>query len=207
MRKVILAAVAMSALYFGAAQARTISDPVNDFLPTYTGVHDADLDVTSFTVDYNAGTQMFTLAATFAGPINPAEGGAYVIGADTGTGLLHPFAALGEPNVVFNQVIAVKQTGVATIAGNPNLTATITGDMFSVLVPLADLPSTGFAPMDYGFNLWPEDLNKSISDFAPQNATLSAVPEPSAWAMMAAGVAMVGFAMRRSRSAAKTVLA
>jgi len=207
MRKLLLIAVALSALSFGAAEARSISDPVGDFLPTFVGAKTPDLDVTGFTVDYSAATSSFTLSATLAGAINPAEGDVYVIGADTGTGTLHPFAALGEPDVLFNQVIAVAQTGVTTIAGKPNLAATISGDMFSVVVPLADLPSTGFTPEFYGFNLWPQNAAKSISDFAPQNALLAAAPEPGVWAMMMVGFAMVGFAMRRAKGGLKAVVA
>ena len=207
MRKVLLIAVAVSALSLGAANAKTVSDPVNDFLATYTGAHTADLDVTSFSVDYDAATTNFTLSATMAGPINAASGNLYVIGADTGTGTIHPFAALGEPNVLFNQAIVVAATGVTTIGGHPNLAATISGDMFSVVVPLADLPSTGWTPADYGFNLWPKNSANSISDFSPQNALLAAAPEPGVWAMMMVGLAMVGFAMRRSKGGLKAVTA
>jgi hypothetical protein len=199
MRNLIMIIGAALALGAGAAQAHTVLDPTGDFLPTYTGPRDADLDVTSFTVDYDPTTQNFMLSATFAGTIDPSENNVYVIGADTGTGTIHPFAALGEPNVVFNQVITLAQTGVATIAGHPSLTASISGNAFSLIVPLADLPTTGATPVNYGFNLWPETATRAISDFAPQNANLSAVPEPAAWAMMIAGLAMIGGLLRSRR--------
>ena len=79
------------------------------------------------------------------------------------------------------------------------------GGSFSLDVALSLLqPSTGFAPEDYGFNLWPRSAggNPFISDFAPDNANLSAAPEPMSWALMLAGFAAVGSLLRaRSRSA------
>ncbi|HET6971778.1 MAG TPA: PEPxxWA-CTERM sorting domain-containing protein, partial [Phenylobacterium sp.] len=86
------------------------------------------------------------------------------------------------------------------------LAATVSGASFTLVVPRAFLPSTGFAPRDYGFNLWPRNgLNPAdstqISDFAPQNALLSAAPEPAAWALMLAGFGLLGAALRRRRAA------
>ncbi len=209
MRKVLLIAAALSAVSLAAAKASTVSDPVGDFLPSFVGSHDPDLDVTSFSVGYNAAAQDFTLSATLAGPINPAATGLYAIGVNTGTGVIQPFAAIGEPNVIFNQVIVVQKSGAASVGANA-LSAMINGDMFSVVVPLADLPSTGFAADHYGFNLWPRVSlanNAQIADFAPDNATLAvAVPEPGGWALMMVGVAMVGFAMRRARGGFKAVV-
>ena len=80
----------------------------------------------------------------------------------------------------------------------------ITGNAFSVIVPANLLPSTGFLPQQYGFNLWPRlglGNNNQISDFAPQNALLSIapVPEPRTWAMMLFGFAGMGEVVRRRR--------
>jgi hypothetical protein len=204
MRKLFVMAGVAMALGAGGANAKTVSDPTGDFLPSYTGAKDPDLDVTSFTVDYNPATSDFSLMATFAGPINPAEGGLYVIGVDTGLGKSKPFASIGEPNVAFDQVIILQQSGAGSVSGNA-LTATLSGNEFSVDVPLADLPSTGAQPQDYGFNLWPRNSSNQISDFAPDNALLSSVPEPSVWAMMIAGLVMVGGAMRLRRRQPRAV--
>lgn len=74
--------------------------------------------------------------------------------------------------------------------------------MLTARVPLALLPSTGFGPTQYGFNLWPRNgvgnVNQ-ITDFAPENATVSigAVPEPATWLMMLVGFGGVGFSLRR----------
>lgn len=204
MRRLLLIAGAIATLAgAGAAHATTVSDPTGDFLGSFLGNHDADLDVTSFGVSYDAATTTFTLNATLAGAINPALPGLYVIGVNTGTGAIAPFAGIGEPNVVFNQVAVVQKTGATTIGANA-LTATILNNTFSLLVPLSLLPSTGFAPENYGWNLWPRNglgNNNQISDFAPENSTIAAIPEPSTWAMMLAGFGVLGGVLRRRRTA------
>jgi hypothetical protein len=204
MRKLLLVAGAILTLAgAGAAQAATVADPVGDFLPSFVGTHDPDLDVTSFSVNYDPVGLAFSLSATLAGPINPALPGLYVIGVNTGTGAIAPFAGIGEPNVIFNQVAVVQKTGAAAIGLN-NLTANISGNAFSLVVPLSLLPSTGFTPQDYGWNLWPRNglgNNNQISDFAPENATLAAgIPEPASWALMIAGFAVLGGVLRRRRT-------
>ena len=205
MRRLLLVAGAIITLAgAGAAHAATVADPVGDFLPSFVGSHDADLDVTSFGVTYNPGTTSFTLSATLAGAINPALTGLYVIGVNTGTGVIAPFADVGAPNVIFNQVAVVQKTGATTIGANAQ-TATILDNTFSLLVPLSLLPSTGFTPENYGWNLWPRNglgVNTQISDFAPNNATLSAgIPEPATWAMLLAGFGALGAILRRRRTA------
>lgn len=186
-----------------AANTTIISDPTGDFLASFVGSHDADLDVTSFGVSYDPGTTNFTLSATLAGAINPALPGLYVLGINTGTGVIAPFGNIGELNVIFNQVAVIQKTGATTLSGN-SLTATISGNAFSLVVPLALLPSTGFAPENYGWNLWPRNglgNNNQISDFAPENSTLAAVPEPATWATMLAGFGLLGGVLRRKRTA------
>ena len=68
-------------------------------------------------------------------------------------------------------------------------------------MPLSFLPSTGFTnPYDYAFNLWPRSGTNQISDFAPNNSDLVAVPEPGVWALMVVGVGMMGATLRRRRA-------
>lgn len=185
------------------AMAVTATDAIGDFLPSYTGPQLADLDVRSFSVTYNSASQIFTLSASMDGNIVPGSAGFYVIGANTGTGILAPFAGIGQPNVIFNQAITVRKDGTGNIGANVlDPFITISGDTFSVNVALSLLPSTGFTPEKYGFNIWPRTGNGNalISDFAPENATLAAgVPEAATWAMMIAGFTFVGAGMRQSR--------
>ncbi len=190
----------------GAAQAQSsITDPTGDFLASYTRPQQADLDITSLSVSYNASTTSFLIQSTFAGVIDPTLPGFYAIGVNTGTGT-GPFASIGAPNVLFNKVISVQKNGTAKI-GAVSLAAgsvVIGGNALSVMVPLSLLPTTGFVPGRYGFNIWPRSGTVGglavISDFAPNNSTLAAVPEPAAWSMMLGGFALVGGTLRRRRA-------
>lgn len=202
MRSLLLAVAATLALGATAARANTILDATGDFLSTYTGPQDADLDVTSLAVDFDPGAAGFNVSATFAGAINANQPGSYVFGVNTGTGVNHPFGPIGNPNVLFNQAFVIQKTGVGTLGGNP-LIATVSGSSLSFFVALSRLPSTGFQPTEYGFSLWPRSGAGLglISDFAPNNSTLTAVPEPTTWAMMVFGFGVIGAAVRRRRTA------
>lgn len=202
--KHLLVGVAALSLAAAAQAQSSIIDPTGDFLSSYTGPHQADLDVTSLSVSYNPGTMNFLIQSTFAGAIDPSLPGFYVIGANTGSGT-GPFGSIGAPDVKFNQVILVQKNGTATIGGVTLAggSVTIGANALSLIVPLSMLPSTGFDPGRYGFSIWPRNPTvaglASISDFAPDDATLAAVPEPASWAMMLGGFGIVGGALRRRR--------
>jgi hypothetical protein len=198
-------ALALLCLASSPASAVTIADPVGDWVPSYDGPKNADLDVTSFSVNYDTALSRFLLSAVFAGTINPADPGFYIIGVNTGTGP-NNFAAppINLPGITFNTVIRINKDGTSTVSG---VTTTVSGDHFDSIVPLSSLPaSTGRAPVDYGFNLWPRGGNPSptltqpIADFAPNNGLLAAsVPEASTWGMMVLGVGAIAAFMRRRR--------
>ncbi|MFM9978689.1 MAG: PEPxxWA-CTERM sorting domain-containing protein [Sphingomonadaceae bacterium] len=201
------AAAMTIAFAMGSASAATVADPVGDFLPGFVGAQDADLDVTSFSVDFDDATQNFMLGATFAGVINPALAGRYVVGVNTGSGVIAPFGGIGQGNVIFNQAIIILKDGTATLGGNPLAagSVTIAGNSFSATVALSLLPSTGFVAGNYGWNIWPRNDGAgvaAISDFAPENALLVAVavPEPTTWSLMIGGFGIAGAALRRQRT-------
>lgn len=202
----MISALLLAAAPGTMARATTVLDATNDFLGSYAGAHDADLDVTSFTVVYDPVAQRFDYSATLAGNINVAVGGRYVIGVYTGNNTApNNFAAIGAGNVLFNQAFSVFKTGVVTL-GAVNLSpATISANSFSGSVFLSQLGNQGFTPLQYGWNLWPRDAvsagNAAISDFAPNNAVIqaSAIPELPIWAMMIGGFGVLGVARRRSR--------
>ena len=204
MRKVLIAAAAAVAMAAGAAHASTITDPVGDFVAGYAGPALADLDVISFTVNYNPATTSFLLSATMAGDIGAVSNtGLYIIGVNTGGAAAAPgpFNSLGAGNVIFNRTISLTKANVATLSGT-TLTSAIHGATFDIAVPLSLLASTGFAPSQYGFNLWPRNGGSgltAISDFSPGNGMLTAVPEPSTWAFLLAGFAAVGGLLRARR--------
>jgi hypothetical protein len=205
MRLILTTSLAALALVAGTgtAQAVTVSDATGDFLPGFVGTQDADLDVTSFSVAYDNVTSTFLLGAVFAGAIDPAKVGRYIIGVNTGTGVIAPFGGIGQGNVRFNQAITVQKNGTGTVGATALAAGSIlvVGNQFIARVPLALLPSTGFSPTQYGWNIWPRNATAGvagISDFAPENALLaiSPVPEPAAWLTMMVGFGVVGGAMR-----------
>ncbi|MET3713410.1 hypothetical protein ABIC65_004142 [Sphingomonas trueperi] len=205
--RILLGAAALVSLAAAPAlaQTQTVTDATGDFLAGYTGPKLADLDVTSFSVSYDSADKLFTLGTTFAGAITPGTAGFYVFGVNTGKGAIRPFGGIGQGNVIFDQAIVVQKDGTGAIGGtalDSNWIA-IAGNILTVKVPLSLLPSTGFAPGKYGFNLWPRTGfggNAQISDFAPENATLAAaVPEPASWAMLMLGAGAAGGMLRYRR--------
>lgn len=213
----LAAAAALAALPLaGNAAIPGITDPAGDFLPTFAGLaSDADLDVVSATVLYDAGRDLFRLTATMAGAIGNDASHFYVWGVNRGAGVVSPdFASHGIDGVRFDRVVLVRSdgTGVVTGSGGGALTAgavTKSGHTISAVVPGALLASTGFGKIDYTWNLWPRDGAytgfAAISDFAPDNASFSStagvVPEPASVAMLLAGLGAVGFiTSRRGRN-------
>lgn len=208
MRAILLAAATLAAAAVQPAQAATVFDATGDFLPTYTaGPRLADLDVTSFSVNYDSVGQFFTLGASLAGAIDPTTAGIYVIGVNTGAGAIRPFASLGQGNVIFDQAIVLRKDGTGSIGTtvlNP-ATINIAGNLITARIALSLLPGTGFQPQQYGFNLWPRigtGNNNQITDFSPENATLAVapVPEPATWLTLLLGFAVTGYVLRRRRA-------
>jgi PEP-CTERM motif len=110
--------------------------------------------------------------------------------------------------VRFDRVILLNQDGTGTVPGVGALPAgavTIAGNSISAVISGSMLASTGFAKLDYTWNLWPRDGEYTgfaqIADFAPNNAnfTTTPVPEPGALAMMLAGLGVVVTVLRRRR--------
>ncbi len=206
MRKSLLSGLAALAIIAGTgtAHAITVVDATGDFLPGFIGTQDADLDVTSFSVTYDTNTSTFTLGATFAGAINPANVGRYVIGVSTGPGGNAPFASLGQGNVRFQQTVTVQKNGTGTVGAIALASVSVSGNAFTALVPISLLPSTGYTFGSYGFNLWPRNGGAgltAISDFSPENSLLAVgnIPEPSTWLAMVVGFGAVGGALRSRR--------
>lgn len=206
-RALLAAALAVSA---GTAFAG-ISDPVNDFLPSYTGAHHGDLDVVGSFVNYNPGTDTFFFSGTMDAAIGTTASAFYVWGVDRGTGTAR-FGALA-PGVLFDSVVIFRLDGTATVNrfnGSNNLpsgTATFAGNTIQGNISGALLTSTGFDKTAYTWNLWPRDGSQSgnaaISDFAPDNsnAAVTVVPEPSTVALLVLGLGAMGLVTRSRRAA------
>ena len=211
--RVVLLALALAAACSATpAVAAPFIDAQGDDLPTYAGPKDPDLDVrfADVIIDPKAGTATFF--GILAGPIDKASGKFYVFGIDRGRGeagrdLVFEGAAGGEPKighgVRWDAAIGLLANGTAIffdalnpgVVPLPGVAVRIAGNEISATVPLALLPSQGFAFKDYTFNLWPRSqvslANTTVADFAPDNssAPVSIVGKRVAFAMARSGKA------------------
>ena len=212
--RTLLSFAMLASLSLAAAQnikAAVITDPAGDFLPSYTGPKNGDLDVIRAEVTFDGSNFLFT--STQAASVGLTTGGFYVWGVNRGTGL-QGFPAIA-PGVLFDSVVILNPAGGSTVRDLITSTSTaisnisFSGATISGTVPLSALPSRGFAPSQYTVNLWPRfggvTGDPSISDFAPDNSnalvTTSAVPEPSTISLF--GMAVCGilgvFRFRRKK--------
>jgi hypothetical protein len=191
--------------------AQRINDATGDFLPTYTGPKGADLDVVSAQVFYDPAISKFAFTATMAGAIGTTTNGFYVWGLNKGAGTAG-FSAIA-PGVTFDAVMIMRPlTGMTVSNVAVNDFFFVNGNTITGVVPLSFFPSTGFAPEDYTWNLWPRATGPvgtaAISDFAPDNsnnrmtvgpipAAILTTPEPASFVLVGAGLAGIVLAGQR----------
>ncbi len=223
--RLIFGAIATIATLCAASPVHArITDAAGDLLSTFTGGNRPDLDVLSADVFFD-GTN-FTLTTTLAGAIDTSlnSNAIYVWGFDRGNPhpATAPFAGIGIDNVFFDSVITVRPDTTVTVnrtagngAGTTQLgvgTATVNGSTISTKISADLLPTNGFAPGTYTWNLWPR-INSTvggtanISDFAPNNSNLgvTVVPESGSAVLFApaliAGLGMIVLRRRNATSA------
>ncbi len=208
----IRAALAAAALVSAApAAAQRADDAAGDFLPTYTGPRNADVDITQVDFTWN-GSDTFQLFSRSAGAVGQTPGALFVWGVDRGQGSAG-FPALA-PGVLFDAVVIVNPLGASTVrdlvsgavSTLPVGAVRFLGAELTVDVAAALLPSRGLAPGAYTANLWPRvgtGNNAQISDFAPNNSNVlvTTTPEPGAALLVAPALALAAAAARRRRSA------
>jgi hypothetical protein len=205
--------LAAATLAAPAAQA-ALMDPLNDFLSTYSGPKNGDLDVLS--VDARQDGTNVTLTSILDGAIGTTGTGVYIWGVNrgagteglqagtppVGAGVFFDAVVVLLPNLT-GQVLAFNAAGPPTATPLPSGAVTVSGSTLKGVIPFAALPSTGFTSANYLYNLWPRDglvSNDQISDFAPNASSFAAnVPEPVTWAMMIVGLGMAGAMLRGRR--------
>ncbi len=156
-----------------APRPSQFTDPAGDFLSTFTGPHNGDLDVLSGEVSYDGTNFVFT--STMSGAIGATPGAAYVWGVNRGAGTAR--FAPATPGVVFDFIVIAVPGGASTTRDLVTNTSTAlaasavvtSGSTLTVTVPASLLTSQGFTPANYTVNLWPKTTG-GISDFAPDNS-------------------------------------
>lgn len=203
---VILAFGVTSGLLF----ATPITDAANDFLPSFNGPHNGDLDVLSAEVFFD-GTN-FTFRSAENGAIGTTEGSLFVWGVDRA--LHNQFFGAFRPGVLFDIVIVLRPDLTGTVidfAPNPVApvdlapgSVTVSGNTIQGVVPASLLASKGLLPADYQVNLWPRTGlnpadNTQIPDFAPDNSVVAVTtPEPASMLLLGGGLIAFGLSRRRT---------
>lgn len=185
-----LAATLLAAGFVSHAQASPFVDASDDFLPTYTGAKDADLDVIQADVVIDPQAQTITFSGTVKGDIDTKSQKLYAFGVDRGRGsvgrdLVFQGPLGGEPKigsgVRFDAVALLTAGGQALFfdALNPGFVplpavpVTISGNQITATLPLKLFASQGFKFKEYTYNLWPRSeaslSNTLVPDFAPDN--------------------------------------
>jgi PEP-CTERM motif len=191
--------------------ATSVSDDVGDFLSTFNGPHNGDLDVVS--ADFSFDGVNFTFRSTENGPIGTTPGSLFVWGIDRG--LHNPFFGSFRDGVLFDVVVVLRPDLTGTVidfspdhAPSQDLPAgsvTKDGNTIQGVVPATMLPSEGLPFAEYQANIWPRTGlnaldNTQISDFGPDNSDLAVTtPEPATVLFLGTGLVVLGLSRRAKR--------
>jgi len=207
-------AACMLLLFAAPLAASPISDPAGDFLATYVGPLNSDLDLLLVSaIRSSTGVQ---LNARVGGAIGATASGSVIFGVDRGAGFPGLIASgppsLGTPAMLFDAVVVMGFDGagrIRTFGGGGFVdtvldlgTVVISGDAIEAFIPFSLLSTTGFAQADYRYTTWTRSqlgTQAYIADLAPDDRSFRAVPEPATWAMLIVGFGLIGGLTRRER--------
>jgi hypothetical protein len=215
----VAAALAAAMLVATPLHATTFADPSGDFLATYTGPHNSDLDVLSGSVAFSSDD--LRLSSTMDGPIGTTSGSGFFWGVDRGSGTARLITsgppAVGTPGMLLDAIVALLANGTGRVVRFPTVgppvttplspsLITISGDTISARIPRTLLPTTGFAFDDYTYVNWSRSVvggQQFIADLAPDAASFKAtyVPEPATWSLLIFGFGLAGAVLRFRRTA------
>jgi hypothetical protein len=218
MRRLYALSTAVALLLSATAVSAQVVDATGDFLPTYTGPQNADLDVLSASATYTA--TAVTLTSTLNGTVGTTAGSVFVWGVDRGSGTDRLITSgpppVGTSDMLLDAVIRLELNGTGRVmlfpAGLPPVTElldasyfTISGSTVSATIPFSLLSSAGFDIEDYTYIFWSRSELGSqafIADLAPDGQSFTAaaaVPEPGTWASMLLGFGIAGGFLRFTR--------
>ena len=223
-RLATLAAALMTAtLVSTPINAAVFSDPAGDFLGTFVGPQNGDLDILSGSAGFTSDDLL--LSSTMSGAIGTTSGSAFIWGIDRGSGtdrlITSGPPAVGTPDILMDAIVRLQADGAGAVLTFPTMGApvttlldpsaiTISGNTISARISRTLLPTTGFAFSDYTYINWSRSLlggQQFIADLAPDASfTATFVPEPATWSLMIAGFSLVGGVLRLRRRAALSVL-
>ena len=212
----------MSLALASSAGAASFFDPAGDYLGSYIGPLNGDLDILSGSVGYD--TSNLLLTTKVSGTVGATAGSLFLWGVNRGAGtdrlITSGPPAVGPATILLDAVVRLNgdDTGAVLtfpVMGPPTTVflnpawISISGDTLSASIPRSLLPSTGFAFADYTYINWSRSAfgtQDFIADLAPDDESILAsfVPEPATWAMMIVGFGAVGLAARRRRGAKAT---
>jgi hypothetical protein len=124
--------------------------------------HNGDLDVVAANVTLDGSNFEFT--ATMNAVLGLTPDAVYVFGINRGRGKAK-FGNIAAGDVLFDSTFVINQNAVGVVNDLINHTSTtisgvgavkLVGFTISGVIPVSDLPSEGFSPSEYQYNIWPE---------------------------------------------------